>query len=392
METQQPTPAELLTSLRSQERDLRTKLSSVMRQQNELRRQHIQLPVQTEKKTFERLRTEVEDLQLDKERISTLAHDIKHLVFEGGGIRGVAFGGSLRFMEEYDLDKNIEGLAGSSAGAIVAACVAVGYTSQEIIDVMSNTDFNLFKDDSWGVVFDIIRLFTQYGIYKGDAFYKWFADMMEKKTGKANITFKEVYERYGKTLVITGSCLNRAQSYFFHHLDENYENMQVALAVRISMSIPLYYKAVKLGEDTMVDGGVLNNYPINVFDGEYIGDPGVTDTMIDNSTTVGFKLMTESEKTDATLYHVDEKIDGPVEYGKAFINAMLIQIERGHIRDGYWKRTVCINTHDVSSLDFDLAPEKKKMLIHEGYIAAKNHFHCCLEGKENELNRAINVH
>ena len=99
--------------------------------------------------------------------------------------------------------------------------------------------------------------------------------------------------------------------------------------------------------------------------------------------------MTEGEKADNTLYHVDEKIEGPIDYGKAFLNAMLIQIERGHIRDGYWKRTVCINTHDVSSLDFSLDSTKKTMLIHEGYIAAKNYFHCRLEGKENEMNRAI---
>jgi len=165
--------------------------------------------------------------------------------------------------------------------------------------------------------------------------------------------------------------------------------MPIALAVRISMSIPLFWKAVKLGRDTMVDGGVLNNYPIWVFDGKYIGDPNVSDTTIDKSKTLGFKLMTESQHQDSTLYHVDEKIDGPLEDAKAFLNAMLIQIERGHIREGYWKRTVCINTHDMGSLDFSLSQEKKDMLIHEGYIAAKNHVYCLLEGKENDRLIAV---
>jgi NTE family protein len=377
-----------LEELRKRERELRASLEEVLEQQRALSVQSGGGAGEL-RKSFDTLRTEAEDLKLDRERVESLAPEINHLVFEGGGIRGIAFGGTLRFMEEYGLDKYVKGLAGSSAGAIVAAGVAVGYTSQEFIDVLSETNFATFKDDSWGVVFDIIRLFTQYGIYKGDAFFKWFSGLMEKKTGNANITFKEVYERYGKTLVITGSCLNKAQSYYFHHLNEKYADMPIALAVRISMSIPLYFKAVKLGEDTMVDGGVLNNYPIWVFDGKFIGDPNVSDATISQSKTMGFKLMTESEQPDSTLYHVDEKIDGPVEYSKAFLNAMLIQIERGHIRDGYWKRTVCINTHDISSLDFSLPDEKKKMLIHEGYIAAKNHFHCYLEGKENEMNSAI---
>lgn len=375
-----------LEVLAQREKELRDELDVVMAQKMELL-----ATVQHRKKSFSTLKEEVEDLHLEHEAVATLGHDINYLVFEGGGIRGIGFGGCIRFMEEYDLMANIKGMAGSSAGAIVAAGVAVGYSSQEIIDVLSTTDFNSFKDDSWGVVFDIVRLFTQYGIYKGDAFFKWFSGLLEKKTGKADITFKEVYERYGRTLVITGSCLNKARSYYFHHEDPAYADMPVALAVRISMSIPLYWKAVKLGDDVMVDGGVLNNYPIFVFDGKFIGDPEVSDYSIHNTKTLGFKLMTEGERPDSTLYHVNEKINGPVDYGKAFLNAMLIQIERGHIREGYWKRTVCINTHNVSSLDFDLSEEKKKMLIHEGYIATKNHFWCCLEGRENQLNRVIHA-
>lgn len=378
---------ELFADLLDRERALREQLESLLHQKAELLKNHRTLA--TQRKSFETLKTEVEDLRLDRERITELASDIIYLVFEGGGIRGIGFGGCMRFMEEYDLLRNVKGMAGSSAGAIVAAGVAVGYTAQEIIDVLSSTDFTTFKDDSWGVVFDIVRLFTQYGIYKGDAFFKWFSGLMEKKTGKADITFKEVFERYGKHLVITGSCLNRAQSYYFHYQDPKYADMPVALAVRISMSIPLFWKAVRLGDDVMVDGGVLNNYPIWVFDGKFIGDPDVSDYSMNKTKTLGFKLMTEGEQPDSTLYHVNEKIDGPVDYGKAFLNAMLIQIERGHIREGYWKRTVCVNTHDISSLDFSLSDEKKKLLIHEGYIAAKNHFHCYLEGKENELNRAI---
>lgn len=341
-------------------------------------------------RAYTEIKQHVEDVNLDRDAVKALGKEcVGNLVFEGGGIRGLAFGGVVRFLEEYDIVEHVKGIAGSSAGAIFSAGLAVGYTAQEMIDLLTETDFETFKDDSWGVVFDIIRLLTQYGIYKGDHFYNWFAAVLEKKTGNARITFREVYERYGKTLVITGTCLNRAETYYFNHTNEKFADMPVALAVRISMSIPFLYKAVRLGEDVMVDGGVLNNYPLFVFDGKYIGDNTVTDEEIAASKTVGFKLMTSNERTDSTLYHVNDKVDGPVDFTKAFINATLIQIERGHIRSGYWERTVCINTHEVSSLDFNLDGAQKALLVHEGYVAAKNYFHCKLEGKTNEMNRAI---
>lgn len=339
---------------------------------------------------YDQIKNTIEELALDHERVDAYAREnLHHLVFEGGGMRALAFGGVMKLMEEHDLMKYVQKLAGSSAGAIFAAGIAVGYSAQEMIEIMTQTDFNSFKDSSTIVVLDLVRLLTQYGIYKGDAFFKWISKILAKKTGDAKITFKQIFERYGKTLVITGTCLNRATTYFFCHENPVYADMPVALAVRISMSIPCYWKAVKLGKDTMVDGGVLNNYPLYVFDGRYIGDPKISDEAIQKSKTIGFKLMMSDEKRDSTLYHINDEIDGPIEFTKAFINAMLIQIERGHIRSGYWDRTVCINTHNVTSLDFSLSAEQKALLVHEGYIASKNFFHCKLEGKENDMNRAI---
>lgn len=339
---------------------------------------------------FNRLKNKVEDIELNKEAVTAYAeHNIHNLVFEGGGIRGLAFGGVMKIMEEYDILKYVNKLAGSSAGAIFATGIAVGYTAQEMIDIITQTDFNSFKDSSSIVIFDLVRLLTQYGIYKGDAFFNWISEILARKTGDGKITFRQVFEKYGKTLVITGTCLNRANTYFFCHENPKYADMPVALAVRISMSIPCLWKAVKLGRDTMVDGGVLNNYPLFVFDGKYIGDSHISDDAIKLSKTIGFKLMMSDERRDDTLYHINDEIDGPIEFTKAFINAMLIQIERGHIRSGYWDKTVCINTHKISSLDFDLAPDQKSLLVHEGYIAAKNFLHCKIEGIDNAMNRAI---
>ena len=90
----------------------------------------------------------------------------ENLVFEGGGIRGIAFGGVLKYFEEHNLMKYVKRVAGSSAGAIVAAGVAIGYNGEEIIKVLDETNFEDFKDDSWGVVLDAYRFFNQYNQYQ----------------------------------------------------------------------------------------------------------------------------------------------------------------------------------------------------------------------------------
>lgn len=323
------------------------------------------------------------------EQVDRASTNLENLVFEGGGMRAVAFGGAVRFLEQHEVLPRIKRFAGSSAGAIMAAALALGYGAQEIITVLNTTDFERFKDDSVGVVLDVFRLLTQYGFYKGDALHAWVADLVEAKAGTRDLTFRQLHERRGVTLVITGTCLNRAETYYFHHESERFADMPIALAVRISMSIPLYWKAVKLDGDVLVDGGVLNNYPLSVFDGRFIGDPDVTDDQAARSKTLGFKLMMSSERRDSQLYNVDVAITGPVQYVTAYLNATLIQIERGHVRSHYWDRTVCINTHEIGTLDFALSREQKLDLVHEGYVATKNHFHCRATNTVNEMNRYI---
>lgn len=355
-------------------------------------------------------RYNINDIKLNDEDIDEGLYE--NIVFEGGGIRGIAFGGVIKFLEEHSLCKSIKRIAGSSAGAIVAAALAIGYTGDEIIEILDKTDFNSFKDDSWGVMIDVYRFVTQYGVYKGDAFLSWFQDKVKSKCGDVNVTFKDVYERYNKELVITGTCLNRAQTYYFHHT--TYPDMPIALAVRISMSIPLVFKAITLKrheprvddegnpiivngkqiidefDDIMVDGGLLNNYPIWVFDGNTIGDDRISDEQMQKTKTLGFKLMSDSERKDYRLYHINDKIDNLVSYFTSFINSMTIQIERGHIRSGYWENTVCINTGNVSSINFNIPKQTKDRLIKSGYDSTKNHFYCklqCIPNKWNEIHK-----
>lgn len=309
---------------------------------------------------------------------------IENLVFEGGGVRGIAFAGALKRLEELNVTGTIKRIIGSSAGAITAGAVAVGYTGQEMEELLKNTDFNEFKDSSWGVVKDVYRLFSRFGYYKGNVFEEWFCQILTKKCGRGDITFAEVYNQFGIDLIITGTCLSRRKTLYYNK--DNTPDMKICKAVRISMSIPGFFQAIfdknQDEVDVLVDGGTLNNYPINYFDNlklehvsssdKTVGDDGVE--TFDYSKTLGLKLMGVNELENSQIYEGYEKIDGFESFLSSILSSLLLQIERLHVNDKYWKRTVPIKTFNVDTTEFDITDSMKDKLIQSGYDCTSKFF------------------
>ena len=72
--------------------------------------------------------------------------DVKNLVFEGAGIRGIAYAGVLASLEEQGVLENIEKVGGTSAGAITALLFSLGYSPSELEHIISTTKFRKFND------------------------------------------------------------------------------------------------------------------------------------------------------------------------------------------------------------------------------------------------------
>nr|MBA3612868.1 patatin-like phospholipase family protein [Nitrospirales bacterium] len=115
------------------------------------------------------------------------------------------------------------------------------------------------------------RLRKEYGFYGGKEFHTWYGELLQTKTGNRDITFAQLKNQYGKDLLVTGTCLNRRETHYY--TETRNADMPIRDAVRISMSLPLFFAAVEWGGDILVDGGVLNNYPVWIFDGKFSGDP-----------------------------------------------------------------------------------------------------------------------
>ena len=296
-----------------------------------------------------------------------MVYEYECLVIEGGGIKGIAFAGAIKKLDELNILKGITKFIGSSSGAITAGALACRFTTDDINEILINTDFNSFKDDSFCIILDIYRIVEHYGIYKGDMFYNWYGKILEEKTGNKDITFMDVYKRYGTEITITGTCLNKRCTYYYNY--KSHPDMSLRLAVRISMSIPLFFRAIELQGDILVDGGVLNNYPIWYYDKDY--DSNIVD--IDKK-VLGLNLMSENNLPDDQIYHGDNKIDNMINYITSLVDSMLTQLERLHVKQGYWKRTIPICTFDIKATDFDISNENKEKLIKSGYDCTTHFF------------------
>jgi len=301
---------------------------------------------------------------------------IKNLVFEAAGIRGIAYCGAIKEMEAQKLMSDVEKVAGTSSGAIMALAVSLGYSGAEIENLIGNTNFKKFNDGKFLFVGGISRVKKYFGWYKGKKLEKWLAEMIEHKTGNADITFDQLHQKGFKDLYVTGTCLNKQRPVIFSY--ESYPNMKVRDAVRISTAIPLYFEAIfmdssgnvlthpkeKQGLDVMVDGGFLENFPIHIFD--------IKRT---DSNTIGFRIDPDAQiKNDReNQILADMPTNNLKEYMLAFYNIVIENLNRQQLTKADWQRTVSIGDGNISPKIRKLSKEEVNTLIENGRNAVKNY-------------------
>jgi len=328
-------------------------------------------------------------------------NQFRNMVFEGGGVKGIAYGGAIMKLDDMNLLSNIKRFAGTSAGAINATVLALGYSAKETSEIIANTDFSKFADDDLGVFRDTMRLVEKYGWHKGDKFKKWIGSLLERKSGKKDLTFDGLYQlsqkenSLYKELYVVGTNLSTQQAEIYSH--ETTPNMKIKDAVRISMSIPLYFQAVRNEEgEVLVDGGVTRNYPINLFDhikyldnqenGEEV-DYNQTKGFIFNHETLGFRLDDEGEKANSMVTNqpIFQDIENIYNYAQALVTFMRQTASRIHLHKNDWNRTIVIDTTGVGVTEFDITKEKIESLIENGQKGVKSHF----EWRNNPINNIV---
>ena len=309
------------------------------------------------------------------------------LVFEGGGVKGIALVGALSVLEERGFVP--QRLAGTSSGAIVAALRAAGYTAKELREIVQNLDYDDFLDTGWEDRIPLLgkplSVLKDLGIYEGDAVYEFVRGLLAARGIK---TFGDLaglnppddpsYGRgYRYRLQVVASDLTERRLLVLPRDAgvlgiKDPDELEVALAVRMSTSIPIFFEPVRFTnpqtgrEHLIVDGGILSNFPVWLFDVE--GGPRWPTFGLK---TVGDPRSSLAESLGVPLLAAGSPPGVLVDYLQSLALTVLEARDRVYLDTADFARTIAVPSLGVRITDFDLPPERARTLYESGRAATE---------------------
>ncbi len=291
------------------------------------------------------------------------------LVLAGGGAKGVAHLGALWAMDVLGI--RFKRLAGTSAGALTASLVAAGFDCDELRDAFMDIDFMDFRDGFWDQKLPrfakLAAISSSFGMFEGIKLQSWLEEMLVKKNANTfgrlprdeTGMLSSIGESDGPRLQVMASDITHSCEVMIpRDLPlERYgrlriDSFPVAAAVRMSISVPFFFKPYKLHRSMIVDGAFATNLPLETFDKD---DPDDV-----RWPTLGINLVSGPSPPQSTkdLYHFGLAIFDTMRYGHSkmsFLN---------------YPTRICrlfeVDTEEVHTLDFDISAKKKEGLFVKG--------------------------
>ena len=315
------------------------------------------------------------------------------LVLEGGGVKGIGLAGAVLALDQAGY--RFQRVAGTSAGAIAAAIIAAlnktGKPLSKLQDYLQEIQFEKFMAKghlraALGGLGDAEHLLLHMGLYDGDYLLDWlggvlsdigithFADLRFDDPGADQTwTARQRYSLVVHTSDITrGKLVRLPWDYVNYGLDADHQ--RIVDAARASMSIPFFFEPVHVraaavtaetadmaapaGRVTWVDGGMLDNYPVDVFDR--------TDGAAARWPTIGIKL--SARQTSISGGHGTDNVAAEA---IACLETVLDNAGRYYITPDKAARTIFVDNAGIKATDFNLTPDQRQKLYEKGQQAAQ---------------------
>ncbi|MCC6370275.1 MAG: patatin-like phospholipase family protein [Bacteroidia bacterium] len=278
----------------------------------------------------------------------------ENLVFKGGGVLGIAYAGAIEVLEQQNVLQSVTRVAGTSAGAITAALVSLNYNAAEIKNIVNQTNFKSFEDGN--PILNALHVLRDYGFYKGDAFLQWMRTQITNKGLSATATFSDFAAKGCRELHVFATDLNIKGLKEFSLATT--PNVPVAEAVRASMSIPMFFEAWTFSNNNpdnhiYVDGGMIYNYPITLFDSNGQANPKTLGLFLSN-------LGPAAPPTNLSQGDFVKYIGSLVE---TMLNAQVVNFLHDPEDE---KRSIIIDNLGISPTNFKLTDDQKTALFNSG--------------------------
>lgn len=297
------------------------------------------------------------------------------LVLEGGGVKGVALQGAVQALA--GRRNSFPRVAGSSAGAVVGCLVAAlqraGEPMARLADVAAGLDYRKVPDRSLpgplAPLGQLASLVLTEGLHPGDYLLGFLRGALRDL---GVLTFGDLRQddpdsalpperRY--SLVVTASDLTGHRllrlPWDYAELGVDADEQEVATAVRASAAIPFFFRPVRLRGATLVDGGLLSDFPVALFDR--------ADGHRPRWPTFGVKL--SARPGDRPAVHASTA--NPLSFSLALLETLLAAQDASYVdQPCVQERTVFVDTGDTSAVDFGISAQRRQTLVERGDEAA----------------------
>lgn len=280
-----------------------------------------------------------------------MKQDYTKFVLSGGSLKGYAYIGFLKHLEELKIVNKVETIVSTSIGSLFALFMLIGYNSKELNDIFMEYEFD-FSDN-----IKLESFITKYGFNDGSKLEQLVKIFLKNKKFDENLTLQQLYNKTKKTLVCTACNINTRETVFFDRI--TFPNMPCYAAIRASTALPIIFTPYLYEDNLYIDGGISTNIPIKyLIDKQDIYDDILCVTL------------QSAKKKD------NVQIDNMVIYVSSLIEVLLKSIREKHHKqiNSHSIKHIEIKISETNSLDFKLSKEEKKKIIDSGYTYTKEFF------------------
>jgi predicted patatin/cPLA2 family phospholipase len=278
----------------------------------------------------------------------------KNLVISGGGVHGISLITAFKALNNLDKMKSIEKVCGTSVGSMFGIFVVCKLNNQEI-DYYTDKFYNSLTNFSESIIEQGYNMCNKMGLHDNQNIYNSVNLLLFDKYNIDNMTLNQLYEISAVDYTAVTMCLTTRKTVYLNY--KTHPNLEVGKAIQMSSAVPFFFFQVQWNNMIFVDGGIVDNMPINYYDndnGEF------------NNETLGLHFVTIKKN----IYKTNNILD-------ILEGIECCQIDNNEIQtiNKYDKRNIIeIYVGSVGSLNFNLEKSEKELLLTNGYNAVIDYF------------------